>query len=208
MNRLERSFAKNRLTGNDGFLSCRFNVLTDDTTGISEYCKVRELERDDRVTNEKWYQLKVFDLERTGIYEETKTVYVDASMIGVELLHQVIFDSLPHRGHPEQCHSYRLSSEEMKFCEENNSAFIQMSPAWDSFTDTKYIEGFHGHSQKELKGIWTSFLENAESIQAEYGDNVQKYIEDYLEEQKDFVIPLHAGTIGRYFVNDEEKTRQ
>jgi hypothetical protein len=208
VNRLERSLAKNRLTGADGFLSCRFNCLTDDPTGLNDYVKIRELERDDRVTNDKWYELKVFDLERTGIYEETKTVYLDAGMIGVELLHQIIFDGLPHRGHPEQSHSYRLSSEEMDFCDENNSAFIQMAPNWDSFSTNTYIEGFHAHGQRDFRGVWEDFLENAESIQAEYGDDVQRYLEDYVTNKQEFILPVQAGSVGRYFVNDEEKNRQ
>jgi len=207
VNRLERSLAKNRVIGSDGFMTCRFNVLTDDATGLSDYCKIRDLERDDRVTNDKWYELKVFDLERAGIYEETKTVFLDASYCGVELIHQIIFDGLPHRGHPEQSHNYRLSNEQMDFCEENNSGFLQQAKAWDSFTETQYIEGFHAHNQRDFRGMWEHFLENAAEIQEKYGDNVQQFIEDYVEEKNEFVLPLLAGTVGRYFINGERNNK-
>lgn len=207
VNRLERSLAKNRIIGNDELLSCRFNVVTDDPTGITEHAKIRELETDDRVTNEAWYELKVFDLERVGIYEETKTLYIHPSYYATELIHQMVFESLPHAGHPEQSHNFRLSSDEMTFCEDNKSAFLQVSPTWDSFSETKYMEGWHGHSQRDLKSIWTDFLEDAEAIQEKYGDNVQQYIEDYIEEKKHFALPFAAGAIGRYFINGEKNNR-
>lgn len=223
INSLERNLQRRSIIGENQGTIVSFVCLTDNPEGLADevpYILIPEEVRG-KYLNDYWYILETLDLPNYGILPRDPDDDEPESETTQPMIHVIPANyrftesgpgyalmQLPHYGHRVRDPLASLTSEEKEKHKASMFHYMRMIPntQFDEFPDNNYKTGFMSFWNGSFRGIREKFLADSYAIQNSYGSNVQKFIEDTIEEDPTLesygTKPMIAM---EYPINDEEK---
>lgn len=214
VNQVERLLSKaNVLGGDNEFMNFKYVCITDDPSGLSEYVETIPLIENEKITNERWYDLDVYDMSRYGFVEdedghaEDRIIFLSHNLIPLSSSQLFFLKSFPH-SHARFIEDYDISDDEYFYLKDHKCEFIKFARVWDEDENrsSKFYDGFSIHDNLKMSKIKKTFDKDPEGIQEKYGDNVQLFIEEVIDSDPLlFYFTAGDGTVGPYYFMDEDK---
>lgn len=220
INSLERNLQRRCMIGENQGTIVTFICMTDNPEGLADevpYILIPQEVRE-KYLNDYWYILEALDMTNYGIlprecdddHEATQPMIhvIPANYRFTESGPGYALMQLPHYGHRVRDPLASLSDEEKEKHKASMFHYMRMVPStpFDEFADNKYKTGFMSFWNGDFRGIREKFLADPFSIQNSYGSNVQKFIEESINEDPTLESYSAKPMIAmEYPINDEEK---
>lgn len=223
INALERNLQRRSLiTDNQGII-VTFICLTDNPEGLNDevnYLLIPEEVRGNYL-NDYWYLLETLDLTNYGIAPRDMDEDNPENEVTQPIIHVIpakyrftesspgyVFGQIPHYGHRVRDPLASLNPEEKEKHKASMFHYMRMVPntPFNEFADNKYQTGFMSFWNGSFRSVREKFLADAFSIQNSYGSNVQKFLEDAINEDPTLESYGTKPMITmEYPINDDEK---
>ncbi len=195
------------VTNQDNVIMSKIICYTDDPTDIDSDVKIIPLERRDEVEYDVWYNLDPHDFSLKGIYNGDKTIVLGATggkPHARDMVSNIVLDTLPSRG-TTQHSNHPFTVAEAEEIRTENKYSIQQSWDWQDISDNEYLGDYIGFTQGDTRFLLTNFNKDPAGIQKEYGEDIQRYIEDQYKAEDFFVMKTPAAYTGYYSVNNRQQ---
>ena len=223
VNLFERQLTRKHILGSHGEDgkggTISFHCLTDDPKGLSEYVNVINLEKGEHYINDNWCVLETLDLGRYGVEAieqfDSKGESEGSAQPEIQLVNpkyrlteasQMPFfmGRVPHPGSTVHDHNAYLTEEELEHNKKHTHTYVRMVPSTFTTDNSKFVPGFMSFTNGSIKKIREKFMEDPYKYQQQYGNNVQKFIEDTIEEDDDIQhYSTKPGTVLDYPIEDK-----
>ena len=192
------------VTNQDNLRMSKVICYTDDPVGLDQDINIVPLTRREEVEYDVWYNLDPHNFSLNGIYNGDKTMVLGATggkPHARDMVASVILDSVPTRGSTEHSnHPFTVAEKEEIV--EDNKYIIQQAWDWQNISANEYLGDFIGFTQGDTRFLLTNFNKDPAGIQKEYGEDIQRYIEDQYKAEGFFVMKTPAAYTGYYSVNN------
>ena len=175
---------------NDNVVMSKIICYTDDPTDLDEDIKIVPITRRDEVLDDVWYNLDPHDFTLNGIYNGDKTIVLGATggkPHARDMVSGTMLDSVPTRGTTVHT-NHPFTEEDNEEVRLGNKYLIQQCWDWCDKSDNDYLGDYIGFTQGDTKFLTTNFNADPEGIQKEYGNDIQRYIEDQYKAEDFFVM--------------------
>jgi len=206
INRLKLSLDRERTLIHDGFQMARLNVVTDNKDGIitGDGLKITYSDFNDKVTNPDFLQILPHGGLDDLIGERTKTLVLNGSIIGRNLITSFIMDGIPEKGTTHET-KHTFDKDTRALIEDNDLSLVEQTENWwIENSVTHYSPVYMGFIQGDTQYMYDAFMNDSVAIQEKYA-TFQEWWEDTFD---GYTIPVELGLIGGYKIGDEQTNRK